>query len=268
MRQLAFLAVMAPLLVACATTGQALPRSTSCERGHLWACNEWGEQLLQDGDRSQAEAAFVRACDGGSQQGCLALGRLRMADGNLAGAEAPLVTVYEADSEDGALALADLYDARGGEAHAQAAARLRWEAPALDKPPFDFAMQYRVGAWRPSADLSLNIQPMAFLSRRLNIGSNLAYTSRGISELNGFVGYQHFVNTWVVPYGRLMMGTATRASRDPGFNVGAEVGTRLALGYFGHVNVAAGMSRASGNYMSVGLGLNGLFVLLALLHVR
>ncbi|WP_141591972.1 hypothetical protein [Myxococcus sp. AB056] len=267
MRRLAFLAVMAPLLVACATTRQAVPRSTSCEKGSLWACNEWGEQLLQDGDRTQAETAFSKACDGGSTQGCLALGRLRMADGNLAGAEAPFVTVYETDSEEGALALADLYDARGGEAHARAAARLRREAPALDKPAFDFAMQYRVGAWRPTADLALNIQPMVFLERRLNIGSNLAYTSRGISEFNGFVGYQHFVNAWVVPYGRLMLGTATRASRDPGFNVGAEVGTRLALGYFGHVNVAAGMSRASGNYMSVGVGLNGLFVLLMLLHL-
>ncbi|WP_043711052.1 tetratricopeptide repeat protein [Corallococcus macrosporus] len=267
MRRMALLAVMAPLLVACATT-QAVPRSTSCEEGRLWACNEWGEQLLQDGDRSQAEAAFARACDGGSERGCLALGRLRMADGNLAAAEAPLVAVYETDSEEGALALADLYEARGGDAHAREAARLRWEAPALDKPPFDFAMQYRVGAWRPSAALELNIQPMAFLSRRLSIGSNLAYTSRGISEFNGFVGYQHYVNTWVVPYGRLMMGTATSDSRSPGFNVGAEVGTRLALSYLGHVNVGVGMSRASGNYLSVGVGLNGLFVLLALLHVR
>ncbi|WP_426751512.1 hypothetical protein [Myxococcus sp. Y35] len=267
MRRLAVLALMAPLFVACATT-QALPKSTSCEKGRLWACNEWGEELLQDGDRSTAEAAFARACDGGSEQGCLALGRLRIADGNLAGAEAPLVKVYETDSEEGALALADLYDARGGEAHAQAAAKLRWEAPAIDKPPFDVAMQYRIGAWRPTADIALNIQPMAFLDRRLTLGSNLAYTSLGISEFNGFVGYQHFATSWLVPYGRMMMGSATRYSRDPGFNVGAEVGARLCMSFVGHVNVAAGMSRASGGYMSVGVGLNGLFVLLALLHVR
>ncbi|AKQ66961.1 putative lipoprotein [Myxococcus hansupus] len=267
MRRLAVLVLMTPLFVACATS-QALPRGTACDRGQLWACNEWGDQLLQDGDRSQAEDAFVRACDGGSERGCLALGRLRIADGNLAGAEAPLVTVYENDSEEGALALAELYEARGGPDHARAAAKLRHEAPALDKPPFDFAMQYRIGAWRPTADLALNIQPMAFLDRRLSIGTNLAYTSLGVSEWNGFVGYQHFARSWLVPYGRVMMGTATRYSRDPGFNVGAEVGAKLAWSYIGHVNVAAGMSQASGGYMSVGVGLNGIFVLLALLHVR
>jgi len=267
MRRLAVLLTMAPLFVACASTG-ALPPSTSCAKGRLWACNERGKQLLQDGDGQKAEEAFARACDGGSEQGCLALGRLRMASGNLAGAEAPLVTVYEADSEEGALALADLYEARGGVEHARAAAKLRHEAPALDKPAFDFAMQYRVGAWRPTADIALNIQPMAFLDRRLTIGSNMAYTSMGVSELNGFVGYQHFATSWFVPYGRVMMGTATRYSRAPGFNVGGEVGARLCLNYVGHVNVAAGMSQASGGYMSVGVGLNGLFVLLALLHMH
>ncbi|WP_240359495.1 hypothetical protein [Pyxidicoccus trucidator] len=240
---------------------------SACERGVASACGRWGEQLLQQGDHAAADKAFGRACEAGELPACLAQGRLRMGAGDLAGAEPPLARMYEAADEEGTMALADLREARGGEGDLEAAARLRREAPALDKPDFEFVFAYRVDAANGlGSDISLNIQPLAFFERRLTFGANVAFSQSGASELNGFVGYQHFLSSWLAPYARLMLGGAPSAIPGQGPNVGAEVGAKLCLGTLGHLNLAAGTSRASPGYVSMGLGINGILVLLAALH--
>ncbi len=262
-----FLAVLASLgCVACATTGTMSPRS-ACEQGRASACGEWGDELLQQEELGAADKAYGMACDAGDLQACIAQGRLRMTFGDLEGAEPPLVRAYEAADEEGALALADLREARGGVGSQEDAARLRREAPALDKPDFEFVFAYRVDARNGlGTDISLNIQPLGFLERRLTFGANVAFNSAGPGELNGFVGYQHFLYSWLAPYARVMLGGALDAAPGQGPNVGGEVGAKLCLGMLGHLNLAAGSSRASPGYVSLGLGLNGLLVLLAALH--
>ena len=261
------MAVLAPLgCVACATTGALSPMS-ACEQGVASACGRWGDELLQRGERAAADKAFGRACEAGDLPSCLAQGRLRMAAGDLNGAEPPLTTMYEAADEEGTLALADLREARGGVGDLEAAARLRREAPALDKPDFEFVFAYRVDASNGlGSDISLNIQPLGLFARRLTFGANAAFSPSGASELNGFVGYQHFLAPWLAPYARLMLGSALDAIPDQGPNVGAEMGAKLCLGSLGHLNLAAGSSRASPGYVSLGVGLNGILVLLAALH--
>lgn len=271
MKRVWLLAVLSSLLnVACATLGP-MPPAAACEHGNAHACGEWGDELLQQGERDAADKAFGQACEGGAVQSCLAQGRLRMEGGDLTGAEPPLVRAYQSDieSEAGALALADLHEARGGVDDARIAAHLRREAPALDKPDFEFVFAYRADVSNGlGSDISLNIQPMAFFERRLTFGANVAFASSGASELNGFLGYQHFLSSWLVPYGRVMLGAALDAIPGQGPNVGAEVGAKLCLGSIGHLNLAAGSSRASPGYVSLGLGLNGIIVLIAALHAN
>ncbi len=258
MRREWLLAVLCSLTVACATTRPVSP-AAGCEQGDAWACDTWGGQLREQGEREGAEAAYGRACAEGLVSSCLSEGQLRLEGGDLAGAEPPLVTAYEAGEEDGALALADLNEARGDEA---AAERLRWEAPALKKPDFEFVFAYRAGLGGGlSPEVSLNIQPMAFFERRLSFGAHAVFNLQSTpTEFNGFIAYQHFESSWLVPYARLLAGSAE------GLNLGGEVGTKLCFEDIGHLNVAAGASWANGGYVSLGLGLDGLIVLIAALH--
>lgn len=252
---------------ACATTSGAMSAGADCERGTAWACARWGEELLQQGDRAGADQAFGRACDAGNASACTEQGRLRMEGGDPAGAEAPLIKAYRDSDEEGALALADLREARGGKRDLESAERLRREAPALDKPDFEFVFAYRADVSNGlGSDIAMNIQPMGFFERRLSFGANVVFTRGGASELNGFIGYQHFVSSWLVPYARVMVGGVPDAVPGQGPNVGAEMGAKLCLGALGHLNLAAGSSRASPGYLSLGLGLNGIIVLLAALH--
>ena len=262
------MAVLASLLVACATTGPVSP-VTACERGVASACGQWGDELLRQGEREGADRAYGVACEQGDLSYCLAQGRLRMEGGDLTGAEPPLVKAYEADWEQGAEALADLREARGGAGDLEAAARLRREAPALDKPAFEFVFAYRVDVSNGvGPDIALNIQPMGLFERRLSFGAQTAFTHSGAGELNGFVGYQHFLSSWLVTYARFMMGAALRAAPGQGPNVGAEVGAKLCLGSIGHLNLAAGSSRVNPGYVSMGFGLDGILVLIIAAHAR
>ncbi|MCP3140863.1 hypothetical protein [Pyxidicoccus xibeiensis] len=267
MRRMWLTAVLGPLLVACATT-PPVPLGTACEQGDAWACDSLGGALLQQGERESADAAFGRACEDGILSACRAQARMRMEAGDLVGAEPPLLRAYEAADEEGTLVLADLHEARGGAEGLEAAARLRREAPALDKPAFEFVASYRMDVSNGlGSDVTLNIQPLGMMERRLTFGANVAFISAGASELNGFVGYQHFVSSWLVPYGRVMLGAALDAAPGQnGPNIGAEVGAKLCLGSIGHLNLAAGSSRASPGYVSMGLGLDGLIVLIAAAH--
>ncbi|WP_246357955.1 hypothetical protein [Pyxidicoccus fallax] len=262
------MAVAAPLLVACATTGPVSPAS-ACYAGKAYACGQWGDELLQQGERDAADLAHERACEEGVTSSCLTLGRLRMEKGDLDGAEPPLVKVYEASWEEGAVALAELRETRGGVGDRDIAERLRREAPALDKPSFDFVFAYRADVSNgPGTEITLNIQPMALYERRLTFGANTSFSLSGAVELNGFAGYQHFFSSWLVTYARVMMGAALSAVPGQGPNVGAELGAKLCLGSIGHLNLAAGSTRASPGYVSVGLGLDGLLVLIAAAHIR
>ncbi|MFP2906795.1 hypothetical protein ACLESD_17425 [Pyxidicoccus sp. 3LFB2] len=266
MMRVRLLMLLAPLCVACATTG-AMSSMSACEQGVASACGRWGEELLQQGEHAAADKALGIACEAGDLPSCLAQGRMRMEAGDLDGAEPPLARMYEADDEEGTLALADLREARGGVGAAETAARLRRLAPALDKPDFEFVFAYRADAVNGlGSDISLNIQPLGLFERRLTFGTNVAFRQSGPSELNGFVGYQHFLASWLAPYGRVMLGGAFDAAPGQGPNVGAEVGAKLCLGSLGHLNLAAGTSRVSPGYVSLGVGLNGLLVLLAALH--
>lgn len=258
MRPSWLLAVLCGGLVACATTPPLSP-ADGCEHGSAWACDEWAGQLRGQGERQGADAAYGRACGEGIIHSCLEQGRMRLEDGDLAGAEPPLLRAYEANVEDGALALADLNESRGD---LETAARLRREAPALDKPATEFVFAYRMDLrGRLAPELSLNIQPLALFERRMSFGANMAFSSRqSLVEVNGFVAYQHFESSWLVPYGKLLVGGGS------GLNLGGEVGTKLCFAGIGHLNVAAGASRASGGYVSLGMGLDGLIVLIAALH--
>lgn len=262
------MAVAASLLAACATTGP-VSRGSACHDGEAYACGQWGDELLQQGERDAADLAYGRACEEGVTSYCLAQGRLRMEQGDLAGAEPPLIKVYEASLEEGAVALADLREARGGAGDLEAAARLRREAPALDKPSTEFVFAYRMDVSRGlGMDLTLNIQPLALFERRLSFGAHTTFGGSGPAALNGFAGYQHFFSSWLVSYARLMVGGALNAAPGQGPNVGVELGGKLCLDSIGHLNLAVGSSRVSPGYVSLGIGLDGLIVLIAALHMH
>lgn len=268
MNRIWLMVLSAPVLVACATMGPVTP-AAGCRDGEAYACGRWGDELLQQGERDAADVAYGTACEQGFTSYCLAQGRLRMERGDLTGAEPPLVKVYEASDEEGTLALADLREVRGGAGDLESAAHLRWEAPALDKPAFEFVFGSRMDVSNGlGMDITLNIQPLALFERRLSFGAHTAFSTSGAAELNGFAGYQHFFSSWLVGYARLLVGGALNAAPGQGPNVGAEVGGKLCLGSIGHLNLAMGSSRASPGYVSLGIGLDGLIVLIAALHVH
>jgi hypothetical protein len=260
------LAVALPLLAtACATLSSTGDLRTDCERGDAYACNQWGHQLLVQGERQQAENAFARSCEGGNLEDCTTQGQLMLERGELNGAEASLLKAYEEEESPSAtLALADLYVARGQPGDSERARQMLWEAPAIDKPDREVIFW-----WRPSPTggettyaLAYSFQPMAFFARRMTLGLHAAGNARGSNELNLAVGYQHFLTPEVVPYGTLLLGGAFQQSA---FNVGAEVGVKWCLGPIGHLNIGGGLSVGSPLHASIGIGINSLPIELLLL---
>ncbi|MCP3064972.1 hypothetical protein LXT21_39985 [Myxococcus sp. K38C18041901] len=255
-------------MTACATTPTAPPARPSCEPGALLPCAEWGEKLLREGDRYRATEAFAKACEEGNLSACMTEGELRKEAGDYNGAERPLRKVYDTGQESAAIALAEVHEARGNPTDLQLAAGYRHEALALNKPDTEFVFALRVTTEAGAAtELSFNLQPMAFNDRRLGFGLNTVLGPPDLFELNVFGAYQHYVSSWFVPYARMMMG-ARSVPGGSGLNVGGEAGAKVAWEDIGHINVATGVSMASGGYFSVGLGLNGLIVLALLLQVR
>jgi hypothetical protein len=258
------LAVALPLLAtACATTSSGDLR-TDCERGGGYACNEWGHQLLMQGEKQQAENAFARSCDSGNLEDCTTQGQLMMERGELHGAEAPLLKGYEAESQPATLALADLYEARGQPGDPERARRMRFEAPAIDKPGREFIFWWRPSPTRGETTYALaySFQPMAFWARRMTLGLHFAGNALGANELNLAVGYQHFLTPEVVPYGTVLLGAALQRNTA---NVGVEAGVKWCLGPYGHLNIGGGLSAGSPLHASIGIGVNSLPIELLLL---
>lgn len=245
-----------PLLAAaCATTTGDL--QADCERGHTFACSEWGHQLLWQGERQQAENAFARSCAEGYLEDCTLQGSLMLERGELDAAEPPLRKAYAAESHAATLALADLYQARDQPGDAERARQLRWEAPAIDKPDREFVFAWRPALNRdePTYSIAYSFQPMEFWARRMTLGMHFAGNARGNSELNATVGYQHFLTPELVPYGTLLLGAAFQKRS---FNVGAEAGVKWCLGPIGHLNLGVGASLGSPPHATIGLGVNAL----------
>jgi len=267
-----WVALLPCLLLACATTsssGVEVPTdfASRCDAGEVDACTAWGEQLRGEGRWEEAAAAYGRACQQDDTSSCLTEGRMRMEQGDLDGAEPPLRKTYEANLQEGAQALADLHAARGDDA---GAARLRYEALSIDKSVVELVTAYRFGlAGDGGLALDVNVQPMALLARRLNVGVNVVM-SNGYGPrltLNGYAGYQHFVTDWAAPYARLLAGNQwySGGSRP---DLGVEAGMKLFAGPMGHLGVAFGTSRVGSTYLSLELGLDWVIALAILAHAR
>jgi hypothetical protein len=267
-----WLALLPCGLSACATTAASgveapVDFASRCDAGDVGACTTWGEQLLAEGRREEAAAAYGRACQREYTTACLTEGRLRMEQGDLDGAEPPLRKMYDANSQEGAQALADLHAARGDEA---GAARLREDALSIDKSVVEVVLGYRFAmAGDSGVTLDINVQPMAFLARRLNVGVNMTASTAHASrvELNGYAGYQHFMTDWAAPYARLLTGTQLN-SRSARFNIGAEAGLKLFAGPIGHLGVGVGTSFVGSMYTSVELGVDWVVALMILANLR
>ena len=262
--------VLALLATACATTTEApvspeerLARMRgACEQGHPSWCDAWGDALLERGDRAGAESAYGRACVGGNPWSCITQGRMLMERGELTAAEAPLRKAQEDELEEAYTALAELHEARGGPGAQATAERLRWDGLAVDKPVLEVLVGYRSDvSGVPGLEFAFNLQPMLLLSRRLSLGLHGATVQDG-AELNGFIAYQHYVSTWVVPYARLLLGSMDPAEGRSRLNYGGEVGVKLTAGPLGHLNFSLGSSRASPFHVSLGVGFNAVFLLL------
>jgi tetratricopeptide (TPR) repeat protein len=259
----ALLVVLLPLtLAACATLSAAYHPQKDCEAGSPAACSDWGNRLLAQGDLPGAEAAHGKACEEGLLDSCIAQGRLLMQLGNLEAAEHPLRKAYVEEIPDSYEALAEFHEARQAPGDKQVAESLRWDATALDKPFAELVVAYRASS--PGAlgtAMTVNVQPMVFFSRRLSLGLH-AVTGAGPAELNGFIGYQHFLTSVAVTYARLLVGSV---SDSPGgrLNLGGEMGLKLCWGPIGHLDFAVGSSAGSPLHVSVGVGFNAIFLLLA-----
>jgi hypothetical protein len=254
-----WLVALLPLVTAACATSAAYHPQKDCAAGNRWACVDWGDELVAQGDTQQAETAYGQACEGGISTSCITQGQLLMKRGELDAAEHPLRKAYVEEFPEAHEALADLYQARGSASDQEIARELRFEAPAIDKPAVEYISQFRVDSRGGlGTAVLLNVQPMLFLSRRLALGFHGAFGA-GATELNGFVGYQHFANTWLVPYARVMVGGLP----GQGLNYGGDVGLKLCLGPIGHLEFSVGSSRGSPLHASVGLGLNAIFLLLA-----
>ncbi|WP_342381555.1 hypothetical protein NVS55_18190 [Myxococcus stipitatus] len=255
---------------ACATTSQAdaYTGPGSCEQGAELPCAEWGEKLLREGDRPRAIEAYGKSCESGNLSSCMTEGRLRKEAGDYSGAEKPLRKVYETDDARAAEALAEVYEARGGVGDREAAKDMRHAAPALNKPATEVMYAFRATTQHGArGELSFNLQPMAFLDRRLGFGANVVLGGGRSAEFNGTFAYQHYVSDWLVPYGKLMLGKMQDGDYHA-MNVGGEVGGKLCLEDIGHLNMALGVSRGSGGYFSIGIGINGIIALAILAQIR
>lgn len=258
-----WLIVLLPLVTTACATSAAYHPQKDCAAGSAGACVDWGDELVARGDKPQAETAYGQACEQGISTSCISQGQLLIERGELEAAEPPLRKAYVQEFPEAYEALADLYQARGSPSDLEIAEGLRFEAPAIDKPAVEYVSHFRVDSRGGLGNaVTLNVQPMLFLSRRLDIGFHGAfgYSGSGSTELNGFIGYQHFASTWLVPYARVMLGSLV----GQGFNYGGDVGLKLCLGPIGHLEFAVGSSRGSPLHASVGLGINAIFLLLGL----
>jgi len=257
-----WLVVLLPLVTAACATSAAYHPQKDCAAGSSGACVDWGDELVARGDKPQAETAYGQACEGGISTSCITQGRLLIERGELEAAEPPLRKAYVQEFPEAYEALAELYQARGTPSDLRIADGLRFEAPAIDKPAVEYVSHFRVDSrGGVGTAVTLNVQPMLFLSRRLDVGFHGAFGfGSGTTELNGFIGYQHFASTWLVPYGRVMVGSLV----GQGLNYGGDVGLKLCLGPIGHLEFAVGSSRGSPLHASVGLGINAIFLLLGL----
>ncbi len=254
-------AVLPLLTAACATTSGNL--GADCEQGNASACSEWGAQLLQQGEKQQAENAFARSCEKGFLDDCTAEGQLMLERGELAGAEAPLQKAHEAESLPATQALAELYEARGQPGDGERVRQLRWEEPAIDKPDREFTFWWRPSpTGEPTYALAYTFQPMEFWSRRMSLGLHFTGNARGNNELNLAAGYQHFLTPELVPYATLLVGGAFQKHSA---NVGGELGVKWCLGPYGHLNLGGGISVGSPLHASIGFGINSLPIELLLL---
>jgi hypothetical protein len=252
-----------PLVTAACATSAAYHPQKDCAAGSAWACVDWGDELVAQGDTRQAETAYSQGCEGGISTSCITQGQLLMKRGELEAAEPPLRKAYVEEFPEAHEALADLYQARGSPGDLEIARGLRFEAPAIDKPAVEYIGHFRVDSRGGfGSAVTLNVQPMLFFSRRLDVGFHGAFGA-GMTELNGFVGYQHFASTWLVPYARVMLGGLPGTPPGQALNYGADVGLKLCLGPIGHLEFSAGSSRGSPLHASVGLGINAIFLLLA-----
>lgn len=248
--------VLPLLLAACVTVAPPPSIGTDCEQGNGNACSQWGQQLLEQGEKQQAENAFARSCDKGYVDDCTTQGQLMLERGELAGAEAPLLKGYDDDNMQAAQALSSLYQSRGQPGDEERARKVAWDSLAIDKPPREF-----IAWWRPSSTgrfeyaFAYYFQPMLFWSRRMSLGFHFVGNDRGASEFNAAVSYQHFLTPEIVPYATLLMGGAFQNHSG---NAGAEVGVKVCLGNIGHLNLGAGTSVGSPLHASVGIGINSL----------
>ncbi|HEX8820560.1 MAG TPA: hypothetical protein VF794_11590 [Archangium sp.] len=260
-----WLVVLLPLVTAACATSAAYHPQKDCAAGSAGACVDWGDALKARGELPQAETAYGQACEGGISTSCITQGQLLMKRGELDAAEHPLRKAYLEEFPEAHEALADLYQARGSPNDLEIAEELRFEAPAIDKPAVEYVSHFRVDSrGGVGTAVTLNVQPMLFLSRRLDIGFHAAFSfGSGTSELNGFIGYQHFASTWLVPYARVMIGGLPGMPPGYALNYGGDLGLKLCLGPIGHLEFAVGSSRGSPLHASVGLGLNAIFLLLA-----
>jgi len=241
--------------VACATTSTGR-MDLDCEQGQTYACSAWGEQLLAQGEKQQAENAFARSCEGGIVSDCLSQGKLMMERGELNGAEPPLRKAHEAEDVEATWALVELHQARDNPRDAEEAALLRWEAPAIDKPDREFMFWIRPSPTQETAyAMAYYFQPMEFYARRMALGLHTTWNSQGADELNVALGYQHFLTPELVPYGTLLVGGTFQ---QRGFNLGGEAGVKFCLGPIGHLNLGVGSSVASPLHASIGIGINSL----------
>jgi hypothetical protein len=256
------LVALLPLtLAACATTSAAYHPEKDCEAGSSGACSDWGNMLLAQGDTPRAEAAYGKACEAGLMESCIAQGRLLMQQGNLEAAELPLRKAYVEEELGSYEALAEFHEARQGPGDGQVAESLRWDEPALDKPFAEVVIAYRAGYPEVlGTAVTLNLQPMFLLSRRLSLGGHFV-TSGSAPELNGFIGYQHFLSDTVVTYARLLVGSLADGPSEGRLNLGGEMGLKLCWGPIGHLDFALGSSVGSPLHVSVGVGFNAIFLL-------
>ncbi|HLL03849.1 MAG TPA: hypothetical protein VK539_24910 [Myxococcaceae bacterium] len=255
--------VLLPLLsAACATTTTGR-MDLDCHQGQHYACSTWGQQLLDQGEKQQAENAFARSCEGGILSDCLTQGQLMMERGELDGAEPPLRKAYEAEDLDATMALIELHQTRRAPGDMEQASRLLWEAPAIDKPDREFMFWVRPSITNePSYAVAYYFQPMEFYARRMTLGLHSSWTRQGYDELNFAIGYQHFITPELVPYGTLLVG-GTFQKRT--FNMGGEAGLKFCLGSIAHLNLGVGSSVASPLHASIGIGINSLPVDILLL---
>lgn len=263
------LALPVLLSTGCAHTQRAHPEMEpppSCVTGFAALCLSEGGAALVRGDRALAEEDYAKACEAAYGDACLRLGRLELEDGNLEGAEPALREALTSETKAAYEALADLEEARG---RRDVAANLREQSLAVEHPDAEVTGWYRVGLGGgrvgSGGAVALNVQPMPFLSRRLCIGFEAAF-GPGPNELMGYVGYQRFVTDFFIPYANVQAGALIGAGAETRFDMGAEMGIKLALGPVGHLNAAVGASDGSPLHFSIGLGLNYLLALVAVLH--